>query len=126
VNLWNSLPQRAVEAKSMSVFKTVIDRFLINKGIGSSGKRQENRDEKISAMIEWWSRLDGPNGLILLICFMVLFPLHLFYCCQEHLLHSASRISLCKLFVSLPQLAPPPIFELSANLATVYSLTSSK
>ena len=33
VNLWNSLPQRAVEARSGSVFNTEIDRFLINKGI---------------------------------------------------------------------------------------------
>ena len=33
VNLWNSLPQRAVEARSLSVFKIEIDRFLINKGI---------------------------------------------------------------------------------------------
>ena len=33
VNLWKSLPQRAVEAGSLSVFKTKIDRFLINKGM---------------------------------------------------------------------------------------------
>jgi len=45
VNLGNSLPQ---EAESLSVFKTEIDRFLINKGIrGVMGKRQENGgDEK--------------------------------------------------------------------------------
>jgi len=30
VNLWNALPQ---EARSLSVFKTEIDMFLINKGI---------------------------------------------------------------------------------------------
>ena len=46
VNLWNSLPQEAVDARSLSVFKTEIDRFLINKGIGVMGKRQENGDEK--------------------------------------------------------------------------------
>ena len=33
VNLWNSLPQKAVEARSLSVFKTEIDSFLIDKGI---------------------------------------------------------------------------------------------
>ena len=33
VNLRNSLPQRAVEGRSLSVFKTEIDRLLINKGI---------------------------------------------------------------------------------------------
>jgi len=36
----------AEEAKSLSVFKTEIDRFLINKGIRGYGKRQENGDEK--------------------------------------------------------------------------------
>ena len=45
-NLWNSLPQKAVEAGSLSVLKTEIDRFLINKGIGGYGERQENGDEK--------------------------------------------------------------------------------
>jgi len=30
MKLWNSLPQKAVEAKSLNVFKTEIDRFLIN------------------------------------------------------------------------------------------------
>ena len=33
VNLWNSLPQKAVEARSLSAFKTEIDAFLIDKGI---------------------------------------------------------------------------------------------
>ena len=33
VNLWNSLPQKAVEAKSLSVFKTEIDKFLFGKAI---------------------------------------------------------------------------------------------
>ena len=39
VNLWNSLPQKAVEARSLSVFKTEIDRFLINKGIRCYGEK---------------------------------------------------------------------------------------
>ena len=38
-NLWNSLPQRAVEARSLSIFKTEIDRFLINKGIKGYGEK---------------------------------------------------------------------------------------
>ena len=46
VNLWNSLPRKAVETRSLNVFKTEIDRFLINKGIGVMGKRQKNGDEK--------------------------------------------------------------------------------
>ena len=32
VNLWNSLPQKAVEAMSMYIFKLEIDRFLISYG----------------------------------------------------------------------------------------------
>ena len=39
VNLWNSLPQKAVEARSLNVFKTEIDRFLINKGIRDYGEK---------------------------------------------------------------------------------------
>jgi len=39
VNLWNSLPQRAVEAKSPSVFKAEIVRFLINKEISGYGEK---------------------------------------------------------------------------------------
>ena len=39
VNLWNSLPQKAVEARSLSVIKTEIDRFLINKGISGYGEK---------------------------------------------------------------------------------------
>jgi len=39
VNLWNSLPQRAVEAKSLSVFKTEVDSFLINKDIKENGDK---------------------------------------------------------------------------------------
>ena len=33
VNLWNSLPQKAVEAKSMDIFKAEIDKFLISTGV---------------------------------------------------------------------------------------------
>ena len=39
VNLWNSLPQKAVEAGSLGVFKTEIDRFFINKGIRDYGEK---------------------------------------------------------------------------------------
>ena len=39
MNLWNSLPQKTVEAGSMSVFKTEIDRFLINEGIKGYGEK---------------------------------------------------------------------------------------
>ena len=45
VNLWNSLAQRAVEARSLNVFKTEIDRFL--RGSKVMGKRQENGVEKL-------------------------------------------------------------------------------
>lgn len=33
MNLWNSLPQTAVEAKALGIFKVEMDRFLINKGV---------------------------------------------------------------------------------------------
>ena len=39
VNLWNSLPQKDVEARSLIVFKTEIDRFLINKGVRGYGEK---------------------------------------------------------------------------------------
>ena len=39
VNLWNSLTQKAVEARSLSVFKTEIDRLLINKRIRGYGEK---------------------------------------------------------------------------------------
>ena len=39
VDLWNSLPQKPVEARSLSVFKTEIDRFLINKRIRGYGEK---------------------------------------------------------------------------------------
>ena len=39
VNLWNSLPNEAVEATSLNVFKTQIDKFLNKKGIMGYGER---------------------------------------------------------------------------------------
>ena len=39
VNLWNSLPQKAVEARSLSAFKRELDRFLIGKGIKGYGEK---------------------------------------------------------------------------------------
>ena len=39
VNLWNSLPNEAVEATSINVFKSQIDRFSTNKGIKGYGER---------------------------------------------------------------------------------------
>ena len=41
VNLWNLLSQKAVEARSLKVFKTKIDRFLINKEIRGYGEKAE-------------------------------------------------------------------------------------
>jgi len=38
VGLWNSLSQRAVEAGTLSVFKTEIDKFLISRGIKGYGE----------------------------------------------------------------------------------------
>eukprot|EP00061_Rhincodon_typus_P018453 g47626.t1 len=43
VTLWNSLLKRATEAKSLSVFKTEIDRFLISKGIKGYGENTGER-----------------------------------------------------------------------------------
>ena len=63
----------AEEARSLCVFKTEIDRFLINKGIRGYGEKTgEWGMRKKSVMIEWRSRPDGPSGLILLLCLMVL------------------------------------------------------
>jgi len=39
VGLWNSLPQRAAEARSLSVFKMEIDKCLIARGIKGYGER---------------------------------------------------------------------------------------
>jgi len=45
VGVWNSLPQRAVEAGSLSVFKTEIDKFLIARGWGGSKVTGRERGE---------------------------------------------------------------------------------
>ena len=45
VNQWNSLPPKAVEAKSIDIFKAENDRFLINTGVRGYrviGRGQEN------------------------------------------------------------------------------------
>ena len=39
VNLWNYLPQKAVEAKSMDIVKTEVDRFLISTGVRGYGEK---------------------------------------------------------------------------------------
>ena len=39
VNLWNSLPQKAVEAKSVDIFKAGIDRLLISMGVRGYGEK---------------------------------------------------------------------------------------
>ena len=39
VNLWNSLPQTAVEATRMDIFKAEIDRFLISMGVRGYGEK---------------------------------------------------------------------------------------
>ena len=39
VNLWNSWRQKAAEARSLSVFKTEIDGFLIGKWIKGHGEK---------------------------------------------------------------------------------------
>ena len=39
VNLWNSLPSKAVEAISLDVFKARIDKFLNSKGIKGYGEQ---------------------------------------------------------------------------------------
>jgi len=38
VNLWNSLPQKAVETKSLNILKKEIDRFLDSKGVKVYGE----------------------------------------------------------------------------------------
>jgi len=39
VNLWNSLPQRALDAESLIVFNTEVDSLLIIKGIKGYGEK---------------------------------------------------------------------------------------
>lgn len=57
---------RAVEAKAMGICKAEIDRFLISMDIrGLWGIALRGKDR--SVVIEWQSKLDGPNCLILLL-----------------------------------------------------------
>ena len=67
VNVWNSLPQKVVQAKTLCDFKKKLDFALRAKGIkgyeGGGGIRI------LISMIshgqnEWRSRLEGPNGLL--------------------------------------------------------------
>ena len=39
VNLWNSLPVEVVEATSLNIFKSWVDRFLTDKGIKGHGEK---------------------------------------------------------------------------------------
>ena len=39
VNLWNSLPVEVVEAASLNIFKSLVDRFLIDRGIKGYGEK---------------------------------------------------------------------------------------
>jgi len=66
VNLWNSLPNEAVEATSLNVFKTQIDKCLNRKGVMGYGERagkwELNPHDQISHdLIEWRSRLEGAR-----------------------------------------------------------------
>eukprot|EP00061_Rhincodon_typus_P003032 g19115.t1 len=38
-NMWNPLPQKVMEAKSLSLFKKETDRFLLSKGIKGYGEK---------------------------------------------------------------------------------------
>ena len=70
VNVWNSLPQNVVEAKKLSDFQKKLDLTLGAKGIeGKGGIRilMISHDQN-----EWWSRLKGLNGQILLLVSMFL------------------------------------------------------
>ena len=67
MNVWNSLPQNVVEAKMLSDFKSIA---LGAKGIKGFGRKGGIR--MLNSMIshdqnEWRSRLEGPNGLLLLL-----------------------------------------------------------
>ena len=68
VNVWNSLPQNAVEVKAN--FKKKLDITLGAKGIKGYGGKGGIRI--LNSMIshdqnEWWSRLEGLNDLLLLL-----------------------------------------------------------
>jgi len=51
VNLWNSFPQRAVEAGSLSMFEVETDRFLISKGIEGYGNKAGEWNSGLSDQI---------------------------------------------------------------------------
>ena len=75
VNLWNSLSQKVFEAKTLSDFKNKLYIALGAKGIKAYGRKGGIRI--LNSMIscdqdEWWSRLEGPNGLLLLLVSMSL------------------------------------------------------
>lgn len=59
------MSQMVVMSKSLGFFKAVIDPFLISKGVIGNGEMGGVKRENQSAIIEWWSRLEGPNDLIL-------------------------------------------------------------
>jgi len=45
VNLWNSLPQKAVGAESLNIFKKEMGRLLDSKGVkGEMGGREEGQE----------------------------------------------------------------------------------
>ena len=74
VSLWNLLPQKVVKAKTLNVFEKQLDIALEAKIIKGYGEG-EGRFRLLSSMIshdhnEWWSRLEGPNGLLLLLVSM--------------------------------------------------------
>ena len=75
VNLWNSLPQKVVEASSLAIFKRELDVALVAKGIRGYGEKAGTGI--LSWMIshdhiEWRCRLEGPNGLLLHLFSMIL------------------------------------------------------
>uniref|UniRef100_A0A4W3J8S2 HBS1-like protein n=1 Tax=Callorhinchus milii TaxID=7868 RepID=A0A4W3J8S2_CALMI len=47
VNLWNSLPQKAVDAQSLNIFKAETDRFLKNRGIRGYGDSADLEDDDV-------------------------------------------------------------------------------
>lgn len=72
VNLGNSLPPTAVEAKLLGNFKVEVDWFLFSTGVKGYTEKAGLRGKNRSDTIEWQSRLDGRNGLILLLCLLTL------------------------------------------------------
>lgn len=53
-----------VEVTSLGIVKAGIDRFLISMVLGVLRRRLRGKDR--SAVIEYQSKLDGPNGVNLL------------------------------------------------------------